>query len=108
VSPPIPPAQQSPYDPAARRQKPLKRPVITTAHSHHQRNGDRGGEPEDDVYLSSSQVRRRYANASRMWLWRRLKNDPNFPRPIIVAGRKLFKLSSLEAWERQAAAAATA
>ena len=104
--PPIPPEQQSPYGPLPRRQKPLKRQAVTTAHSHHQRNGDRAGEPEDDVYLTSAQTRKRYGGVSRMWLHRRSRDNSGFPSPIIVAGRKLWKLSSLVAWERQAAASA--
>jgi hypothetical protein len=103
--PPIPAEQCSPYGPASQRRKPLKRQVdIPTAHLLHQRHGDREGEPDDDVYLNSAQVRRRYANASAMWLWRRLRDDPDFPRPIVVAKRRFWKLSALIVWERQAAA----
>jgi len=108
VPPPIPPQQQSPYGPAAsRRRKSFKWQVeVASTRSPHHRQGDRAGEPDDDVYLSSSQVRRRYANASRMWLHRRLRDDSGFPSPIVVAGRKLWNLRDLIAWERQAAASA--
>jgi hypothetical protein len=82
--PPIPAEQCSPYGPASQRRK----------------------QADDDVYLNSRQVRQRYANASAMWLHRRLKNDPRFPRPIIVAKRRYWNLASLVAWERQAAAGA--
>jgi hypothetical protein len=41
-----------------------------------------------------------------MWLHRRLRDDSGFPSPIVVAGRKLWNLRDLIAWERQAAASA--
>jgi len=104
--PPIPINQRGPYDPLSGRPKSLNQQVKVAPARSHQRQGDRAGEPDDDVYLNSGQVRRRYANASAMWLWRRLKNDPRFPRPIVVAGRRLWKLSELVVWERQAAASA--
>jgi hypothetical protein len=83
--PPIPAEQCSPYGPASQRQKP---------------------QADDDIYLNSRQLRQRYGDASAMWVHRRLKNDPRFPRPIIVAKRRFWKLSALIAWERQAAATA--
>jgi predicted DNA-binding transcriptional regulator AlpA len=62
----------------------------------------------DDCYLGSKQVRQRYADASDMWLWRRLKDDKAFPRPIIISGRRFWKLSELISWEiKKAAGAAT-
>lgn len=51
-------------------------------------------------FLTARQVRERYGNASGMWLFRRERNDPSFPRPIIISGRKLWRVSDLEAWER--------
>jgi hypothetical protein len=102
----IPEQQRSPYDLRLGQSKPLKRQVnVAPAHSPHQHQGDRGGEPDDDVYLTSAQVKKRYGGASSMWLWRRLKNDPRFPRPLIVAKRRLWKLSALVTWERRQAAA---
>jgi predicted DNA-binding transcriptional regulator AlpA len=103
--PPVPPHQRSPYDPASGRPKPLKQQVKVTTALPHQRQGDRAGEPED-VYLTSNQVMRRYGDASRMWIFRRLRDDDRFPKPLVVAGRRLWKLSDLVAWERQAAASA--
>jgi predicted DNA-binding transcriptional regulator AlpA len=69
--PPVPPGQLSPY-----------------------------GDAQDDRYLNSKQVRARYADASDMWLWRRLKDGSGFPKPLEICGRRFWKLSDLAAWER--------
>ena len=60
--------------------------------------------PPGAVYLSSTQVRARYGGVSQGWLNDKIRNDPNFPRPIQLTegGRYLFKLDGLEAYERQA------
>jgi hypothetical protein len=35
-----------------------------------------------------------------MTLWRRLHDERlKFPRPVVVNGRRYFKLSDIEAWE---------
>lgn len=54
----------------------------------------------DSEFLTASQVRQRYGNASRMWLFRRLAKD-GFPQPVLFGGRnRFFKLADLEVWER--------
>ena len=52
------------------------------------------------VYLTARQVRARYGDISDMSLWRWL-NDPalNFPKPMVVNHRRLWKLNSLQIWE---------
>jgi predicted DNA-binding transcriptional regulator AlpA len=57
----------------------------------------------DDRYLNARQVRARYADASDMWLWRRLNDDSGFPKPLEICGRRFWKLSALIAWERNRA-----
>jgi hypothetical protein len=54
-----------------------------------------------DHYLTAAQARARYGGVSDMWLWRRLRDDPDFPRPLVVGSRRIFKLSQLVAWERK-------
>jgi hypothetical protein len=49
--------------------------------------------------LSSEAVRDRYGNCSRSWLDRRLRYDPNFPRPLRVGARRFWKLAELVEWE---------
>ena len=56
-------------------------------------------------FLSSKQVRARYGDRSKMWLVRRLKKDPKFPRPTKLGGRDLlFDEAELEKYERECAA----
>ena len=50
-------------------------------------------------------MRDRYS-ASAMWLHRRLTDNSGFPQPdLVIAGRRFWKLSTLEAWERRKATA---
>jgi predicted DNA-binding transcriptional regulator AlpA len=62
--------------------------------------GSCASDSADDRYLSAKQVRARYADASDMWLWRRLNDDSDFPKPLEICGRRFWKLSGLIAWER--------
>jgi predicted DNA-binding transcriptional regulator AlpA len=41
----------------------------------------------------------RYAGRSDMWIWRRLKNDPDFPKPFIIGNKRFWRLSELLAYE---------
>lgn len=52
-----------------------------------------------DIRLTAPQVRARYGRRSDMWLWRLLRNDPSFPRPLVINSRRYWKVSDLEAWE---------
>lgn len=55
--------------------------------------------PTESQFLTASQVRARYGDASRMWLFRRIARD-GFPQPITFGGRnRFFKLSEIEVWE---------
>jgi predicted DNA-binding transcriptional regulator AlpA len=53
-----------------------------------------------EYFLPAAKVRGRY-NVSDMSLWRWLK-DPalNFPEPIRINGRRFWRLSNLETWEK--------
>jgi predicted DNA-binding transcriptional regulator AlpA len=50
-------------------------------------------------YLTAPQVCERYGGRSAMWLWRRLKNDPRFPRPLKIGNRSHFEVSELDAYD---------
>jgi hypothetical protein len=54
-----------------------------------------------DCFLTTRQLRTRYGGTSEMWVWRRLHHDPDFPHPLVISGRRLWKLSELVAWERK-------
>ena len=56
---------------------------------------------EQEVFLTSRQVRERYGNVSEMWLIRREKDKASgFPNPVRIRGRKFWKLSELSTFER--------
>ena len=55
---------------------------------------------EHERLLTAAQVKRRYGNASDMWLWRRLHDSSGFPQPLVICGRRFWKQSALIEWER--------
>jgi hypothetical protein len=55
---------------------------------------------DEGIFLNSRQVKERYANASDMWIFRRLHDDSGFPEPIYVRGRRFWRLADLIKWER--------
>ena len=51
-------------------------------------------------YSTATQVRERYGNRSAMWLWRKLRDDPRFPRPLDMGRNlKLFDDAELDAYD---------
>jgi predicted DNA-binding transcriptional regulator AlpA len=109
MSPRIPPDQVSPYPGgglcASRDVRRLDDRDLILKRRRGTRYGDAPVDDSDDYFLTAVQVRRRYGNASDMWLWRRLRDDSNFPRPIEIRKRRYWKLSELIAWERACASA---
>jgi predicted DNA-binding transcriptional regulator AlpA len=56
-----------------------------------------------EIWLLAADVRKRYGDASVMWLDRRLKDDSGFPKPVYLGRQRYWRLSELEAWERDCA-----
>ena len=56
--------------------------------------------PADAVWMTTNQVRSRYGGRSSMWLYRKLRSDPKFPRPTYFGRMQFFRVSELEAYER--------
>jgi hypothetical protein len=55
----------------------------------------------DDVTLiPTSRLRARFGGVSHMWVERRLKDDPRFPQPIYIAGRRFWRVADLHVWEK--------
>jgi predicted DNA-binding transcriptional regulator AlpA len=109
MSPLIPPDQVSPYPGggscASRDVRRLDDRDLILKRRRGTRYGDAPVDDSDDYFLAAVQVRQRYGNASDMWLWRRLRDNSNFPRPIEIRKRRYWKLSELIAWERARASA---
>ncbi|MFK4382517.1 hypothetical protein [Bradyrhizobium sp. USDA 223] len=59
---------------------------------------------DPNALIPTAQVRARYGGVSHMWVERRLKDDPDFPRPLYIAKRRFWRLGELAAWERSVAA----
>jgi len=52
-------------------------------------------------YLTTKQLRQRWGGCSHMLIERRLKSDPDFPRPVQFGKRwRLWPLDKVEAYER--------
>jgi hypothetical protein len=59
--------------------------------------------PADARWLSGKQVRDRYGGKSEMWLFRKLRDDPDFPRPRYSGHLKIFSVDQLDEYERNLA-----
>lgn len=51
------------------------------------------------TYLTALQVRQRYGGRSDMWLFRLLKNDQKFPKPMKISKQRYWQLTDLQKWE---------
>jgi predicted DNA-binding transcriptional regulator AlpA len=102
MSPRIPPDQLSSYPGGSRASSDgrLDDRDLILRRRRGTRYGDTPADDGDDCFLTAVQVRQRYGDASDMWLWRLLRDDSNFPRPIEIRKRRYWKLSDLIAWER--------
>jgi hypothetical protein len=69
-------------------------------HAAHGHRGDPDSDDEHERLLTAAQVKRRYGGVSDLWLWRRLRDESGFPKPIFICRRRFWRLSALIAWER--------
>jgi predicted DNA-binding transcriptional regulator AlpA len=56
------------------------------------------------VYLTSNKVLARYSRKSHVWLWRLLRDDPEFPRPLKIRGMNYWRISELDQYDQARAA----
>ena len=54
-------------------------------------------------YIATKQLRARWGNCSHMTIERKIKNDPEFPRPYHFMRIRMFDLAEIEEYERNAA-----
>ena len=62
---------------------------------------------DDERLLSSVEMRRRFGDASHMFLERQLARDPTFPRATYIAGRRYWRLPSSSCAARISASSVT-
>jgi predicted DNA-binding transcriptional regulator AlpA len=48
--------------------------------------------------IQAAALRQLCGGVSDMWLWRRLRDDPTFPRPIYVNKRRFWREADVVAW----------
>lgn len=56
--------------------------------------------PTGAKFATAPQVCARYGGRSHMWLERKLKQDPKFPKPRRSGRLRFFKISELEEYEQ--------
>jgi hypothetical protein len=56
--------------------------------------------PPGAAFISIRQLRDRYGSVSQMWVNRKVKNDPKFPRPHYFGRLRFWRIADLEAYER--------
>jgi hypothetical protein len=56
--------------------------------------------PVDAIWMTAKQVCRRYGNKSEMWLFRNIKNNPDFPKPSYQGRMKIFSVAEFDAYDR--------
>jgi predicted DNA-binding transcriptional regulator AlpA len=55
--------------------------------------------PADAIWLTSNQVCARYGGKSQMWLWRKIKRNPDFPKPVYFGRMMMFLVAELDAYD---------
>jgi hypothetical protein len=53
----------------------------------------------DVKWITSTQVRSRYGNRSAMWVYRKVKFDPAFPKPTYFGRMQMFLVEQLDKYD---------
>jgi hypothetical protein len=55
------------------------------------------------IFITTAQLRARYGGMSNVWVNRKVKTEPSFPRPYYFgeSSQRFFKLADVEKFERQ-------
>lgn len=56
--------------------------------------------PTGAIWMTSNQLCARYGGKSHMWLWRRIKYDPCFPKPIYFGRMMMFSVAEQDEYDR--------
>jgi hypothetical protein len=57
--------------------------------------------PVDAKWMTSNQLRARYGNRSHMWLYRNLRNNPEFPQPSFQGRLMMFSVKEFDEYDRK-------
>jgi hypothetical protein len=55
--------------------------------------------PPDAKWISTKQLLARYGNRSAMWAWRKIENDPDFPKPTYFGRNQMHSVALLDAYD---------
>lgn len=56
--------------------------------------------PAGAIWMTSNQVCARYGGKSHMWLWRKVKCDPAFPKPVYFGRMMMFSVAEQDEYDR--------
>jgi predicted DNA-binding transcriptional regulator AlpA len=56
--------------------------------------------PAGAIWMTSNQVCARYGGKSHMWLWRKIKRDPDFPKPVYFGRMMMFSIAEQDGYDR--------
>jgi hypothetical protein len=56
--------------------------------------------PAGALWITSNQLCARYGGRSKMWLWRKLRDDPDFPKPVYDGRLQMFSVAAFDEYDR--------
>jgi hypothetical protein len=56
--------------------------------------------PADALWMTSVQLRARYGGKSHMWIVRKLRNDPDFPKPVYDGRMQQFSIKEFDEYDK--------
>jgi predicted DNA-binding transcriptional regulator AlpA len=54
------------------------------------------------IHVTADKVLARYGRSNPIWLYRRLRDDPDFPKPLRIANVRYWRLDELDAYDNVA------
>lgn len=57
--------------------------------------------PEGALWMTSGQMCDRFGGKSKMWLWTKVKNDPDFPKPRYDGRMQIYSVAEADEYDRK-------
>jgi hypothetical protein len=57
--------------------------------------------PTGAVWMTAKQVCDRYGGHSQMWLWREIKDNPDFPKPRFQGRLRMFLITEFDSYDKK-------